>query len=276
MRGEDSGSQLRNALGALKDTIGAVGNLDELLRSPRVAPKAVSAVLPDMAATLPALRGDLESAKPLLVDRFSLAPTDLVCTFILGDVDALAQALKEATPNQRSLTASTRLALERKVERLQQRLLGALPLCELMVELWSEPRLPIDVHELLVLLREGDQSHGLRGEAVAVGLQPGSVPVWLECSPRAALTLIAVAASLLRGEEPCAGMCIGVGTDASTGQARLSVAAQKPEAPLFKLVVPPTVPPTRPCLDAAARAIGVQVQVEPGRVLLSWSAASAP
>jgi hypothetical protein len=276
MRGEDSGSQLRNALGALKDTIGAVGNLDELLRSPRVAPKAVSAVLPDMAATLPALRAELEATQALLAGRFDPRSVEQVCAFILDDVAALTQALAEATPNQRALTASTRLALERKVDKLQQRLLGALPLCELLVELWREPSLPIDVHELLVLLRQGDQSHGLRGEALQVTLRASEVPVWLRCSPRAALTMIAVGAGLLRDEQPSGGLRIEVGTQAGVGRTALTLLPHPPDVPLFKLVVPPVVAPTRSCLEAAATAIGVRVELEPRRLVLAWSAAAPP
>jgi hypothetical protein len=256
--------------------VGDVGNLDELLRSPRVAPKAVSAVLPDMAATLPALREDLESARRALGVRFASSATDAVCVFILGEVQGLDQALAQATPNRRPLNASTRLALERKVEKLQQRLLGALPLWELMVELWTEPTLPIDVHELLVLLREGDQSHGLRGEAIQVGLQARKVPVWLQCSPRAALTLIAIAAGVVRANQPSDGLCIEVDSEADSGRATLAIASRAPVGPLLRLVVPPAVPPTRSCLEATARAIGVDVDITPQHLVLAWDAPSPP
>lgn len=276
MRGEDAGSQLRNALGALKDTLGAVANLDELLRSPRVAPKAVSAVLPDMAATLPALQKELEAARPVLADRFGTSAVAEVCAFIVGEVDGLALALGEATPNQRALNASTRLALERKVDKLRQRLLGALPLWELLVELWSEPGMPIDVHELLVLMREGDQSHGLRGESVPVTLDARQVPVWLQCSPRALLTLIAVAAALTREHALGTGVTVQLGTDPSSGRAELALEPSNPATPLFSLVVPPVVAPTRACFEAAARVVGVEATVEGPRVRLAWGAPTPP
>lgn len=274
MRGEDNGSQLRNALGALRDTMGAVGNLDELLRSPRVAPKAVAAVLPDMAATLPSLRTDIDAARAVLSTRFDASATALLCDFILSGVDSVASEISGATGQQRSLTAGTRLALERSVEKLQQRLLGALPLWGLLVELWPEPSLPVDVHELLVLLRKGDQGHGLRGQVIPVGLDSGVVPAWLDCSPPAALTLIAVAASSLGHATSSRGLCMSVGNE--QGRATLAVAARVPESALFELVVPPYVAPTDRCLDAAARAIGVEVQREPTRILLSWTAAPPP
>src|SRR6188508_1032261 len=44
----DENPSLAEARATLRDALGALGNLDQLLRSLRVGPKAISAVLPDV------------------------------------------------------------------------------------------------------------------------------------------------------------------------------------------------------------------------------------
>jgi hypothetical protein len=264
-----SRSQARDALGALKETIGAVGHLEELLRSTRVAPRAVAAVLPDVAATLPSLLAELEGAMVEQRERFA---ADELFLFLQDDVRALGDALGGALTRGRTLSAGARLGLERTVSSIEQRLLGALPLFELLIEIAEDAPMLVDVRELLLLLRDGDQSHGLRGESVGVEVEADAAQVWLSSTPRAGLTLISIAASLLRERVVATGMTIQLERVAgeATARAKLTITTRVPKAPLFKLVLPPKVAASEPCLGAIARAMSMDLRREAERVTLCW------
>src|SRR5688572_8913090 len=106
MRGEAGRSQTKDALGALKETIGSIGHLEELLRSTRVAPKAVAAVLPDVEATLPSFLNQLDVAMAEQRGRFA---ADELFEFVKADVTTLREGLAFALAKGRTLTASSRL-----------------------------------------------------------------------------------------------------------------------------------------------------------------------
>lgn len=276
-------AQARDALGALRDTVGAVGNLDQLLRSTRVAPKALSSVLPDVAATLPALEQELDVAHAVLREKFDPVAVAQLFAFFQTQTTMLHRAIDDAMTKQRSMNASSRLGLEREVSQIQQQLIGGLPLLEVMTEVAFGSILSLDLHELLVLLRIGDQSHGLRGRSLEVGLEPGSVPLTLMSSPRSALTLIALGAALSNEVCKLSRLTIGLHRDTATLQesptraplpigtrARLVLEARAPEAPAFRLVVPPVVAPTEACLSAVARAMNITLVREKDRVAMTW------
>lgn len=270
MRGQAARSQAKDALGALKETIGAVGHLEELLRSPRVAPKAVAAVLPDVEATLPAFIAQLDATMEEQRGRFA---ADELFEFVKGDARALGEALSGALAKGRALTAGSRLGLERTTSLIEQRLLGALPLFELLVEIADDEAALVDVRELLLLLREGDQSQSLRGESVPVGIEADTAPVWLTSSPRAALTLISLAASLLRERVIATGVTFHLRRQAGPqgALAELEIATRVPRSPLFKLVLPPKIPPSENCLQSIAQVMGVELQRDLERVHLRWT-----
>jgi hypothetical protein len=260
----------RAALGALKETIGAIGHLDEMLRSPRVAAKAIATVLPDVGATLPALQSELEAALKEQSQRFD---TVVLFEYLKENVAALAAAIDKATPRGRSMRAGARLELERGLSLLEQRLLGALPLFELMVDSFEPPAGPVDVQELLLLLRQGDQSHGLRGATVDVGVETEGPATWLPASPRSALALISLAASLLGQRVTTTGLMLRVACRATPEggtMAELSIEAVTPRAAMFKFVIPPSIAPSEACLSSIASTLGVTLAHSSDQLTLRW------
>jgi hypothetical protein len=132
----------------------------------------------------------------------------------------------------------------------------------------------VDVQELLSLLREGDQSHGLRGSSVDVGIEAANAPVWLLASPRTALTLISLTAGLLGEAVATKGLTFRLGSSRApeTGStlAELCIMARPPRTALFKFVVPPSIAPSAACLANIARGLGVELSRENDQLTLRW------
>lgn len=274
MRGELPSTQtrVRDGLGALRDTIGAVGNLDQLLRSSKVGPKAIASVLPDILASCPPLENEIQSAVGLLSPRFAAGSMAALGSFILQQVEELKSAVNAAATGQRGVSAGARLGLERAIGQVQHNLTGALPLLEVVTEVAFSSRIPLDLHELLVLLRDGDQSRGLRGQVVRAGLEPGSGPLTLLSSPRSMLTLIALSGALANADNPTPTLSIGLrrSEDDEGTLASLTASAVAPLEPRLRIVLPPVVPPTEACVAAVAQAMGLHFVRGDQRVAFSW------
>ncbi len=258
--------------GALRDTLGAVSNLQQLLRSRNVAPKAIGTILPDVHSCCTPLVEELQVFRDQLVEKVDPAALGDLVNLIQEQVAKLEAETKQKP--RRNMTASARLRLERSVAQIARSLSGALPLAELLAEATEPVPQAFDLLELLQLSRVGDQPQtpGARAIQAEVEAHIESAPVL--CNPRVMLSLLGLGAALLAldGDAPKIRVILSQ-PEPGDVEVRLQSAAQpspnRATAELMMLV-PRAVPPTAACLAAAATACGLLCERDETSIRFRW------
>jgi hypothetical protein len=255
----------RTALGALREMLSALANLQQLLRSRAVGPKALSPILPDIAASCGPL---LQRLHPLFTHD---APGPLATGLreLHGQIEQrisdLETALGELT--QRSLSASTRLKAEQVVSHALKNLGGALPLLDLLTDLGRATE-TVDWVETLALSRWGDQAQSPGAQLASATLVAASPSVGVLLHPRSALNLVGLVSSLVFSrKEP---LRLVFQTAGATTELRVD--RQPGEGQKVSLWVPPVLDATGPCLSAAAAALSLNLSWHGDAVTLRWQA----
>ena len=266
--------RLEEVRGRLRDSLGGISNLDQLLRSLRVGPKALETVLPDVLASC----GDiLSSANELLsvIERYLPTPdaARALREFVESRVKGLELGLGKA--NARPMNAKNRLQLETVVDRASLDLGAARYLIDLLDEaLWS-PAVRVSLHDMV---REASKSPVSAAESVeSIGITLASSPDRPEAlvNPRVGMGLVGIAVAHVASRHPNAVPHVSVSSQ--DGKSVLSVGAERGEGEGLMIVRRPLIAPALPTLGAAASLSGAAVdRPEDGsRVVLSWSAAAS-
>lgn len=233
-----------------------------------MAPKAVGDVIPDVRAAARSLVGFTRE----LLDAVGAHLEDSTCLHDLVDhltppVADLEEALSTAMAT--TMTARTRLDLERAVERSASEIESALDLVELLEEAVSARHTLVSardlVHESL-----SNRARGVgRSATVELELPPSDLDV--VSNARAAMGLVAIAAGMIAalGQPPRVavrgrGAAVEIRVEPGRGEGRTV------EADVARIIAP-----SRPCAEAVARAIGANLEVEDdGRCVVLTFAAS--
>jgi hypothetical protein len=262
-------SALDRARGELRDAVGALKNLDQLLRSLRVGPRALSSVIPDVHASCLQMSRAANDVLSAIAEKLrpDTEATSALETFMLPRISQLEQGLAEAM--KRSMVAKHRLALERIVSELTRELDCARELLDLLEEATSAPGIPVDLAELLQqTFKSSDVDDAERLRAV-LDLTAGSAEVYV--SPRVATALFSIAAEfisvdgsplfvmLLRDERRCS---VSMTRSAQDSQARSEARCQ--------------IEPMAVCLRAAAGVLGAELLhgADGSSLVISWPAES--
>ena len=262
-------SALDRARGELRDAVGALKNLDQLLRSLRVGPRALSSVIPDVHASCLQMRRAANDVLSAIADKLrpDTEATSALEAFMLPRINELEQGLADAM--KRSMVAKHRLALERIVSELTRELECARELLDLLEEATSAPRIPVDLAELLQqTFKSSDTDDAERPRAV-LDLTAGSVEVYV--SPRVATALFSIAAEFISSEgSPLLvalkredGRCsVSMMRDAADSQARGDARCH--------------IEPMAVCLRAAAAVLGAELlhDAAGSSLVISWPAES--
>lgn len=267
----DSSAWPVRPFGALRDALAVLRNLDQLLRSIRVGPKSLAAVLPEVHASCGVL---LVSARALLDDVRVVLPggdeaVAALWMFIEPRVRQLEHELAEA--QKHPMNAKYRLGLQKTLVALAGELDAARALVDLLgnaawgARVWLGPvelvnqsaqsadpvlqRLPF-VDTLLVV--DGPGGELLVNARVALALVAIGVNRVAAVDPNA-LPLV----SITSGDTQCR---IGIGHGRGIGE-HLSVARWR------------IIEPTMACMTVAARAIDANVEsTEDGTALVvTWA-----
>lgn len=260
----------RSTEGALREALATLGTFEQLLRSRKVAPKAILGVLQDMRLCCEPLLSNLDqvprpSAFP---DNEQIKHCTMLGEFLRKHVEDLELAL--TVPTRRTLSARHRLQLETTVVRVRRQMSGTLPLLQLCREVQRDPLPQIDVGELLQLCRSGDQPTTPHSRRAQVRLQVSPDSFRLTASPRAVLTLIGLVGSLV-GQRLTDkdNLCVRL---SPVEQSRcLSVSVGGRDGPQLPLVLPPVVEPTDDTLRYSAQLLGLAIVDEPGAMHLTWT-----
>lgn len=255
-------NQLHDLFGVVRDGVGAIRNLERLLESVRVSPKAVAVVLADVGAACPGIQRGLE--------RFVLQCEDpgdpaggprALLDFVTPRLRALHIALEHRS---QTLSASKRLSLERVVKSYAGELETALGLMEMLELAHAGTRSPLELVELLEQCRKGDQPGGIEGGQITVPVRFPHGNVTVAVNPRLVWGVIGVMAATLRanGVEQ---LCVDLST--SNRDCYVDLNGDKGVEPNGELVLnlPGIVPPSIPCALTCVRSSGGSVEFSQDR-----------
>jgi hypothetical protein len=266
---------LVEARGTLRDALGALGNLDQLLRSLRVGPRALSTVLPDVLDSCEpavlALDRLLDAARRQLGDALAVSALE---RYFKPRFDELKDSISRATKTP--MHARHRLELERVVTRLSSELEAARGLLDLLEEALGAPSIRLKLRELLSQITVPDQRES---ESIRCSLHGEVDDVELLVKPQVTMSLLTLGINLVAQVEPAAiarvevhslpdGSCtirFGRGTKSSTHAATASE-----ELHVGHQTV---IDPTFVCLEEAVKRMGCHVTRDPDGVgfSVSWS-----
>lgn len=248
--------RLTAAGGVLRDAVGAIHNLQHLLGSTRVGPKALAQVIPDVrAACRPATTAvaELVAAAQEERPRESVeALGELVTTRMLELEHALSAAKR--------LTAAERLGLEQAVLHAVRDLDGALELVDLLVEASATSGVSLDAADVIRESRARTDTGSGRGRKVKVVVVPHGAPAPIRANPRVAVRLFGFLVARVARKE--GGVRASVAP--TPGGCRLDVVAQQDDGSGFAILVPPLISLTERFVEDIARGIGAEVSLGDG------------
>jgi hypothetical protein len=263
--------RLEAARGSMRDTLGAIRNLEQLLKSIRVGPKALATVIPDVHESCWPLR---QALRELLGAIWGQLPdaARAVDAFAKPRVAEIESALSHA--RNATMNARERLALEEVVSRVARELDVARAMLELLEE--SLARATIRVN-LLDLAREAfagtDGRESQRGPRIRATLACSATGD-VQANPRVAMRLIAIAVRLVAVSGPGTSPHVQAG-QLGDGQVGVSISTGPGEGVVVSLAAPPAVGPLLECAQAAAQATHAHFEQSPNgsSICLFWSPA---
>ncbi|HEY6562377.1 MAG TPA: hypothetical protein VI072_34150 [Polyangiaceae bacterium] len=260
---------LDRARGELRDAVGALKNLDQLLRSLRVGPRALSSVIPDVHASCLQMRraaSDVLSAIAVKLRPDAEAASALEA-FMLPRINQLEQGLADAM--KRPMIAKHRLALERIVTELARDLDCARELIDLLEEATSAPGIPVDLAELLKQTFKSSDAGDIERLQAVLDLSAGSVELYV--SPRVAIALFSIAAEFTSADGSPLRIVLRRESDGrrSVSMARDTGAPGVHEARYL-------IEPMAVCLRAAAHVLGAELRYseDASNLEIQWPAES--
>jgi hypothetical protein len=275
--GSSQGDSHSTAQGILRDALGALRNLAELSRSPRVAPKALSSVLPDVIDAFAPMREATLSLLQALGDSPALERGRVALReFLLPRLALLEEELRAAA--QKPMSTVSRLRLESIVGQSSFELDAARELLQVLEESASGRSMCLDPTELVreafampPSVRNSDQ------ESVCAVLAGRTEGLELEVNPRVAMTIVALGVELVSQVQGAGEPTLWISAD-RLGGCRIDIAL-RPHATGEPLVLVPrgVIEPTPICLRVAARMSGAALEWDSkkGTFCLSYPGASA-
>lgn len=268
--------RLDAARGALRDALGGLRNLEQLLRSIRVGPKALTAVVPDVYASCDTMRSSadtlLKALQSALADD---AAARALAQYVEPRVDELETALGAA--RRRRMNAKNRLVLEELVTRLSRELDTARELIDLLDASVSGALVRIDVAEVVrETLTSGEQVNQHAHKAFEVTAGPFAGGPELLLNPRVGMGLLAIGVVSVCTRHTHIVPHVAVERRPS-GEIAVTVGPGDREAARHVLIARENIEPTHACAQAAARQSGARIeQAEDGsRFGVVWPASVA-
>ena len=254
---------LETERGNLRESLGGLRNLAQLLHSLRVGTRPLSSVIPDARAACDPLRhamGEILAAAQSVLGES--AATDSLKAYVTPRLGELEAALTQAS--ERQLSVKMRLSLEECVTRLSQELDTARGLFDLLGDSIAGRPMRLDVLELARQSFSGPPSGGSwPRETLVATLSRNTDELEIEVDPRVATALIAFGVELVADPSDATKVPrISVSMTANGCHISIERSAQA-EGEDLMLLRRGVIAPTLPCVAAAARANGAVLDFEP-------------
>ncbi len=266
---------LETERGNLRESLGGLRNLAQLLHSLRVGSRPLSNVMPDARDACDPLRhamGEiLAAAQSVLGESEAAESLKAYVTPRLGELEA---ALTQAS--QKPLSVKMRLSLEECVTRLSQELDTARGLFDLLGDSIAGRPMRLDVLELSRQSFSGPPSGGSwPRETLVATLSSNAIGLEIEVDPRVATSLIAFGVELVADPSDATQIPRILVSPTESG-CHISIERGAPaEGEDLMLLRRGVIAPTLACVTAAARANGAVLDFEPSanRFSLTFSQA---
>jgi hypothetical protein len=245
--------------GILRDTVGGIHNLQHLLGSVKVGPKALARVIPFVHASCgPLIGATLELPRDASARLGASAAFEELSELVTRRMRELEAVLGGARGEV--LRASDRLHLESAISLAVRDLDGALELIELMVEATATGRVPVDVTDVIRESTVRQDTGSGRGRRVDLSFEEPSEPIAVFVNPRLALRLVGFAAAIATGRD--GGVHVAVAKADSS--CRLSITAPAQPKKRLSLAVPPLIELTERCVTDTVRAASATLETRRG------------
>lgn len=250
--------RLAAASGVLRDTVGAIHNLQHLLSSPKVGPKALARVIPDLRTAC----GPARSAAEELVEASGGAAAPLSIRE-LGELLSRRMAdLAVALDAAKRLRASERLTLEQAMAGAVRDLDGALELVDLLVEASAPSGVSLDATDVIRESAARPDTGSGRGRKVTLEFRGAPEPILVRVNPRLAMRLFTVAVALVTRREGSA--VVTLTSDAR--ECRMEIAAGPAARETFIVSVPPLIPLSGRFAEDTAESVSARLELPPGEL----------
>lgn len=266
---------LAEANGLVRDVLAAVRNLENLLRSPLVGPRALAPVIPGLHELCDPLQASVDEIHRYVeatTTTPTIEPVQALAAQIRATCDRLRLALEQASAS--AMDAKARLAFEAEIQEVGADLNSVRQLMTLLAHATDAPEgeVDLDVREVVsevfetasrrepwlskqvpVVISFSGESFGLRARAqVVVPL----IGIGLALVHRAVLGPLSLDAISRPGHPP---FIVISGRPPGQGDGRV-------------FEPPPLTAPSVVCAETAARLIGARFEVRPDRVTIVWAA----
>jgi hypothetical protein len=260
-------------LGTLRNGLGSVKNLELLLKSLKVAPKALYPVVAAVHADCGPLLAASEALEPVLTSM----GVDAECARELGSYVTQRVMTLEAALSQvlrgKSLLVAERLRLEGATAQVASDLDAALPLLELLDQVTQPGSRRMTLSELISQYRPEDQP-APRGQRHVIATV---APLSAECesittvSPKTTMMLASLAVSLVCGDATDLPVHITFGVT-SAESATTTIVQRVGPGDALKISTVRPIEPTLGCARAAAHFIGARFDFQPAERLarIAW------
>lgn len=247
---------LETERGNLRESLGGLRNLAQLLHSLRVGSRPLSNAMPDARAACDPLRhamGEILAAAQSVLGESAAA--DSLKAYVTPRLAELEAALTQAS--QRPLSVKMRLSLEECVTRLSQELDTARGLFDLLGDSIAGRPMRLDVQELSRQSFSGPPSGGSwPRETLVATLSPNAAGLEVEVDPRVATALIAFGVELVADPNDATRIPRILVTPTEGGCHILIERGTPTTGEDLMLLRRGIISPTLPCVAAAARANG--------------------
>ncbi|RYZ10222.1 MAG: hypothetical protein EOO73_01200 [Myxococcales bacterium] len=259
--------------GTLRESLGGLRNLAQLLHSLRVGSRPLSNMLPDARDACDPLRHAMSQILAAAQSALGESPaTSSLQQYVAPRLGELEAALTEAA--QRPLSVKMRLSLEERVTRLSQELDTARGLFDLLADSIAGSAMRLDVLELSRQSFSGPPSGGSwPRETLVATLSGDDSGLEVEVNPRATTALIALGVELVADPKDATRIPNIRVTPTESGCSIVVERRADGAGEDLMLLRRGVIPPTVPVVTAAARANGALLEFDPelGRFALAFS-----
>ena len=262
--------RLDAARGLVRDTLGAIRNIEQLLKSIRVGPRALASVIPDVHESCGPLRTAFRQLLGVIEEHRPDAAR-AIDQFVMPYVDQLERALARARSGP--MNAKERLTLEEVITEVARALDVARALVELLEDALGGPTARVDLCELVNEAFQraecGERPHAQVIAATVSCQDSGEV----QANARVSTCLVSVGVRLAAAGVSGGSAHLSVGRSPA-GALTATISNGAGEGECRDIVVPPAIGPLLECAQAAASATGMQFEREPGGAIsIVWAPA---
>jgi hypothetical protein len=256
--------------GIVRDALAAVGNLEHLLRSPRVGPRALAQVIPGLRGLCDPL---LASVHQMLAQvRVSAElPVEGACYELASFATTVCERLRVSLASNAAMDARSRLAFESTIVRSGAELNSVLQLLDLLIRATERSDTELHIDEVVSVLFTPAARPIARKQAVTVVASYAGEGTGFEANPHVLIPLVSAGIAMVHAAQAAPEDRIFFSAVCHDDSLMVAITNDCPVPGKAHLFDPPVIiPPTLECARTAANLVSGTFEADLGRVVISW------